>query len=86
MGETFSSGIIGLGAYLPKKVLTNFDLEKMVETTDEWIKTRTGIVKRHIAEKGQCASDLALIASEEALKSAGLTAQDLELKIGRAHV
>lgn len=77
----FKSQISGLGAYIPEKVLTNFDLEKMVETTDEWIRTRTGIETRHIAAKGQSASDLALPAAQEALKNAGLTPEDLDLII-----
>lgn len=73
--------IRGLGAYVPEKVLTNFDLEKMVETTDDWIRTRTGIVTRRIAAPGQAASDLALPACQEALKNAGITAQELDLII-----
>ncbi|OGW72639.1 MAG: 3-oxoacyl-ACP synthase [Omnitrophica bacterium GWA2_52_12] len=73
--------IRGLGAYIPPKVLTNFDLEKMVETTDEWIVTRTGIRERHVAEKGQRASDLGAAAALEALKNAGLTADQLDLII-----
>lgn len=73
--------IRGLGASVPDKVLTNFDLEKMVETTDEWIRTRTGIETRRIAAKGQSASDIALPACREALKNAGLTPADLDLII-----
>ncbi len=71
----------GLGAYVPTKVLTNFDLEKMVETTDEWIQSRTGIRERHIAEKGQSSSDLGTEASKIALEQAGLAASDLDLII-----
>lgn len=81
MTQTYSVGVSGLGAYIPKKVLTNFDLEKMVDTTDEWISTRTGIHERHIAEKGERASDLALHASREAITNAGLTPKDIELII-----
>lgn len=73
--------IRGLGAYIPPKVLTNFDLEKMVETSDEWIMTRTGIRERHVAEKGVRASDLGTEAAKEALQNAGLTASDLDLII-----
>lgn len=73
--------VSGLGIHLPKKVLTNFDLEKMVETSDEWIRTRTGIRERRIAEPGESSSDLALHASKEALKNAGLDAKDLGLII-----
>ena len=53
------SRIAGTGSYLPEKVLTNFDLEKMVDTTDEWIRTRTGIERRHIAADGETTVDLA---------------------------
>lgn len=74
-------GIIGLGAYLPEKILTNADLEKMVETSDDWIRTRTGIVERRLAQKGQSSSDLALEAAREALKNAALNPTDLDLII-----
>ncbi len=67
--------------YVPKKVLTNFDLEKMVDTSDEWIRERTGIRERRIAAEDEAASDLALKASREALKSAGLKAKNLDLII-----
>ena len=53
-------GIIGVGEYLPEKILTNMALEKMVDTSDEWITTRTGIKERHLAALGQAASDLAV--------------------------
>ena len=62
-------GIIGLGHYLPKRVLTNFDLEKMVETSDEWIISRTGIKQRRIAGKDEKNSDMAIKAGREALKT-----------------
>jgi len=71
--------IIGTGSYLPKKVLTNFDLEKMVDTSDEWIRERTGIRERRIADKQEAASDLALMASKEALKAAGIKPKELDL-------
>ncbi|MBM3249881.1 MAG: ketoacyl-ACP synthase III [Candidatus Omnitrophica bacterium] len=74
-------GIIGLGEYLPKKVLTNADLEKMVDTSDEWITTRTGIKERRIAAKNEATSDLAIKAAKEALLDAKLAAIDLELII-----
>jgi 3-oxoacyl-[acyl-carrier-protein] synthase-3 len=76
-----SVGIIGLGKYLPEKVLTNFDLEKMVETSDEWITTRTGIRERHIANESQSTSDLASLAAKEALKDANLKPEEIELII-----
>lgn len=75
------AGIIGLGVYLPPKVLTNFDLEKMVDTTDEWIRTRTGVRERRIAEKGECASDLGSRAALAAIQDAKLTPQDIDLII-----
>jgi 3-oxoacyl-[acyl-carrier-protein] synthase-3 len=73
------SRIVGTGSYLPKKVLTNRDLELAVDTTDEWIYTRTGIRQRHIAADGEKTSDLALEASRNALRAAGIAAGDLDL-------
>jgi 3-oxoacyl-[acyl-carrier-protein] synthase III len=75
------AGILGLGIYLPEKKLTNFDLEKMVETTDEWIRSRTGIVERRIASQQEKTSDLATGAAREALKDAKLTAEAIDLII-----
>jgi len=72
-------GIIGVGEYLPEKILTNADLEKIVDTSDEWITSRTGIKERHLAAAGQAASDLALKAAELALKNAKLKPEDLDL-------
>ena len=60
-------GILGVGSYLPSKILTNHDLEKMVDTSDEWIVQRTGIRTRHIAAPEQATSDMALIAARRAL-------------------
>lgn len=77
----FRTKISGTGSYLPEKLLTNHDLEKMVETNDAWIQERTGIKHRHIAEKGQATSDLALIAAQRALEASNLTAQDLDMII-----
>jgi len=74
-------GIIGLGHYLPKRRLTNFDLEKIVETTDEWIITRTGIRERRIADKNEKTSDLAIGAGREALKNAKISASKIDLII-----
>jgi len=74
-------GIIGVGKYLPKKILTNADLEKMVDTSDEWITTRTGIKERRIADKNEAASDLATYAAREALRDAKIKSQDLDLII-----
>ncbi|MFH1338767.1 MAG: beta-ketoacyl-ACP synthase III [Candidatus Omnitrophota bacterium] len=74
-------GIIGVGEYLPEQVLTNRDLEKMVDTSDDWIITRTGIKTRRLASKEQAASDLAINAAKDALKDANLKAEDLDLII-----
>ena len=76
-----SAKIAGLGKYLPPKVLTNFDLEKMVDTSNEWITTRTGIKERRIIEKGKGSSFLAYKASEIALERAGIKPEDLDLII-----
>lgn len=75
------SKIIGTGGYLPKKVLTNKDLEKMVETDDQWIRDRTGIEQRHIVEDSQTTSDLAYKASILALEMAGIKAEELDMII-----
>ncbi|HUL83195.1 MAG TPA: beta-ketoacyl-ACP synthase III [Gammaproteobacteria bacterium] len=72
------SRIIGTGSYLPEKILTNFDLEKMVDTTDEWIRTRTGIEQRHIAADDEATSDLAYHAASRAIENAGLTPADID--------
>ncbi|OGX19438.1 MAG: 3-oxoacyl-ACP synthase [Omnitrophica WOR_2 bacterium RBG_13_44_8b] len=74
-------GIIGVGEYLPKKVLTNRDLEKMVDTSDEWITTRTGIKQRRMCAKNEAASDLAIKAAKQALEDARLNPKDLDLII-----
>lgn len=70
--------IKGTGSYLPEKILTNFDLEAMVDTSDEWIRTRTGICERHLAAPDQATSDLAVIASERALGMAGVGGGELD--------
>ncbi len=75
------SKIAGTGSYLPEKILTNIELESIVDTSDEWIQTRTGIAQRHIAADDQMASDLALAASSRALDAANLKAQDIDLII-----
>lgn len=73
--------IIATGSYAPEKRLTNFDLQKMIDTSDEWITERTGIKERKIADKKQATSDLAYEASKAALKNAGLKAKDIDLII-----
>jgi 3-oxoacyl-[acyl-carrier-protein] synthase-3 len=75
------SKIISTGSYLPERILTNFDLEKMVDTSNEWIIERTGIKERRIASKDQAASDLAYEASRLAIERASLKAKDIDLLI-----
>ncbi len=75
------SRILGVGRYLPERRVTNLDLAKMFDTSDEWIRQRTGIVERRFADEGVYCSDLALEASREALKSAGMSAADLDFVI-----
>ena len=75
------AGILGTGHCVPDQVWTNKDLEKMMDTSDEWIRSRTGIGARHVAPKGVNTSDLATKAGEEALKNAGIKAEDLNLII-----
>lgn len=81
MNQLRSVGIIGTGKYVPEKILTNSDLEKIVETNDEWIVSRTGIRERHIAAPHEATSDLAYEAALKALESAGMKAEELELII-----
>lgn len=71
--------VIGVGMYLPERILTNFDLEKMVDTSDEWITKRTGIKERHITRDDEFASDMAVAAAKEALEDSGLLAEEIEL-------
>lgn len=73
--------ITGTGSYTPEKVVTNFDLEKILETSDEWIRTRTGIVERHLVVEGQNTSDLATEAARRALEMAGVAPTELDLII-----
>ena len=78
-GRTCS--ITGVGSYVPAKVLTNADLEKMVDTSDEWITTRTGIKERRVAAKSEFTSDMAVKAAQRAMKMAGVTAEQLDLVV-----
>ena len=75
------SRIVGTGSYLPERILTNFDLEKMVDTSHQWIVDRTGIYERHLAADHEVTSDLAMHASERALDAAGISAADIDLII-----
>lgn len=75
------SVIRGVGAYLPKRVMTNNDLARLVDTTDEWIRERTGIEQRHIAEDGELTSDLGIAAARQAMVRSGIDATDIDLVI-----
>jgi len=79
LAEPIPVGFLGLGYYVPEKVLTNFDLEKMVETSDEWIRTRTGISERRIAAEGEHTSDLSVKAAWAALADAHIQPTDIDL-------
>ena len=79
MTKQVFSRIAGTGSYLPEKVLTNEDLSKIVDTSDEWIAARTGIRERHVAAEGETTSDLAYHAAVRALEAAGVDAKDLDL-------
>ncbi len=81
MDATPKSRLAGTGAYVPEQVLTNFDLEKRVDTSDEWIRERTGIRERRIAAPDEASSDMALEAARRALSAAGMTADDLDMII-----
>ena len=81
MCEKKKVGIIGLGMYVPDNILTNKELEKMVDTTDEWIMSRTGIKERRIARNDEGTSDMAVNAAKEALKDAHLRPEDIDLII-----
>ena len=72
------SRIAGTGSHLPEKVVSNFDLEKMVDTSDEWIRTRTGIERRHVAADGETTVDLAEFAARRALDAAGVAPQEVD--------
>src|ERR1035438_10305033 len=76
-----SCSITGVGSYVPERILTNADLEKMVETSDEWITTRTGIKERRIAAANEFTSDLATKAARRAMEMAGITAEKIDLII-----
>lgn len=73
--------LAGVGSYLPERILTNAELEKLVQTTDDWIVTRTGIRERHIAAKGELASDMGAKAAQKALAKAGMHADEIDLII-----
>ncbi|ASV66238.1 beta-ketoacyl-ACP synthase III [Cytobacillus sp. FSL W7-1323] len=76
-----NAGIVGLGRYLPEKIVTNADLEKIMDTSDEWIRTRTGIEQRRIADDDTDTSDMAFAAAKKALQDADLSPEDIDLII-----
>ncbi len=82
------STIAGTGGYLPKRVMTNKEFEKIVDTSDEWIRERSGIKRRHIAADGETTSDMALAAAEKAIEAAGIENGDIDLIIvaSRTHL
>ena len=73
------SRLIGYGSYLPEHIMTNQDFERVMDTSDEWITTRTGIKQRHFARDDETVADMATIAAQRALDNAGLTVQDIDL-------
>src|SRR5262245_59880361 len=73
------SRIAGTGSYLPDRIMTNFDLEKIVETSDEWIRTMTGIERRHVAAPEQTTCDMAEQAARRAMEAAGVGPEDIDL-------
>ncbi len=79
MTKIFNSQIISSGSYLPQKIVTNFDLEKTIDTTNEWIVERTGINQRHIAAEGELTSDIGFFAAKAALEKSGLKPEDIDL-------
>ena len=75
------SRIVGTGRYLPERIMTNFDLEKIVDTTDEWIRTRTGVERRHVVAEDQTTSDMCVEAAKIAIEDAGVEPADIDLVI-----
>src|ERR1700731_1255020 len=78
---TGRSQVAGCGAYLPERIITNHELASRLDTSDEWIRQRTGIGERRIAAPGELTSDLAVQAADRALSSAGLSGSDLDLLV-----
>ncbi|NWQ41248.1 ketoacyl-ACP synthase III [Bacillus sp. EB106-08-02-XG196] len=74
-----NAGIVGIGRYLPEKIVTNTDLEKIMDTSDEWIRSRTGIEERRIADDNTNTSDMGFAAAQKAIKDAGITPEDIDL-------
>ena len=78
-----NAGIVGLGMCVPERILTNDELSRMVDTSDEWIRSRTGIKQRHVADASTSTSDLAIIAARRALEDAGIEARSEERRVGK---
>lgn len=74
-----NAGIVGIGRYLPEKIVTNADLEKIMDTSDEWIRSRTGIEERRIADDNTNTSDMGFAAAQKAIEDAGITPEDIDL-------
>ena len=81
MVSNYYAKIAGTGMSVPKKIMTNFDFEKILDTSDEWIRTRTGISERHIASEKEAASDLAYIAALKAIDAAKIKAKEIDMII-----
>ncbi|NMA84961.1 MAG: 3-oxoacyl-ACP synthase, partial [Epulopiscium sp.] len=81
MSNQFSVGIIGTGSYLPEKIVSNKDLEKIMDTSHEWIKSRTGISSRRVVDSEMATSDLATRAAKKAMEDAEITPEELDLII-----
>ena len=79
MGRRIAAKITGVAAYAPPRVVTNFDLEKLVDTNDEWIRTRTGIRERHYVEPGMAASHMATEAARQLLESKKVAPEEIDL-------
>jgi 3-oxoacyl-[acyl-carrier-protein] synthase-3 len=79
MGQRLAAKITGVAGYVPPRVVTNFDLEKITDTTDEWIRTRTGIIERHYADPGMASSHLGTEAARKLLEAKGVSANDIEM-------
>ena len=75
------SRIVGTGRYLPERIMTNADLEKIVDTTDEWIRTRTGVERRHVVSEEQTTSDMCVESAKNAMDAAGVTPADIDMVI-----
>ena len=75
------SRIVGTGRYLPERIMTNADLEEIVDTTDEWIRTRTGVERRHVCAEDQTTSDMCIEAAKVAIEDAGIDVTDIDMVI-----